>query len=173
VRPLILYVEAWPTRAKLNLREIQGLTTESESSLAPAQVADNLVTALGRLGITPEIHRLERLPTEFDLHAFHPVVMIYPARHGRPAAEVGAFFDRRIEPLVARLNAQVELTFADIAVAETSEIAAAAQRTLQGMAGYYGIKYMSGPQLDPRLSRHRERQILAEFAAEVRRVSRP
>ncbi len=168
VRPLILYVDAWPTRATLDLREIQGLTTESESTLAPAKVADHLVSALGRLGITPEIHRIDRLPPATDVSAYRPVVVVYPVRHGRPAAEVAAFFDRRVEPLVARQNGRADFAVADVAVAETPEIAAAAQRSVGEWSRYYKIRYEAGPRLDPRLSLHRERQLLAELAGRIR-----
>lgn len=173
VKPLILYVEAWPTRATLNLREIQGLTNESERTLAPAQLADHLYSALGRLGITPEIHRIDRLPPTADLAKFSPIVVVYPVRHGRPAAEVGAFFDQRIERFIALHGRGAKLTVTDVTVSETPEAAAAAQTSLAAMNRYYGLPYNAGPRLGPHVSLYAERELLANQAAAIRKEVRP
>lgn len=167
-RPLILYVDAWPTRAKLDLREIQGLTSESEGTLAPAKVADHLYSELGRLGIKPEIHRIDRLPPQAALESFRPVVVVYPVRHGRPAAAIGQFIEQRIEPFIARHSGPRNLAITDLAVAETSEIAAAAQATLAATAAYYGVPYAAGPRLGPQVSLYAQNQLLAEQAAVIR-----
>jgi hypothetical protein len=169
VKPLILYVEAWPTRAALNLLEIQGLTTESERTLAPAQLADHLYSALGRLGIAPEIHRIDRLPPTADLAKFSPIVIVYPVRHGSPAVEVGAFFDQRIERFVAQHGVGAKLTVTDVAVSETPEAAAAAQTSLAAMNRYYGLPYSAGPRLGPHVSLYAERELLANQAAAIRK----
>lgn len=168
VKPLILYVEAWPTRAKLNLREIQGLTGESERTLAPAHLADHLYSALGRLGITPEIHRIDRLPPSTDLARFRPIVVVYPVRHGRPAAEVGAFFDQRVERFVAQHGGGANLAVTDVAVSETPEEATAAQASLAAINRYYGLPYAPGPRLGPQVSLYAENQLLADQAAAIR-----
>jgi hypothetical protein len=169
VKPLILYVEAWPTRATLNLREIQGLTGESERTLAPAHLADHLYSALGRLGISPEIHRIDRLPPSADLAKFRPIVVVYPVRHGRPAAEVGAFFDQRIERFVAQQGGNANLAVTDVTVSETPEQGAAAQASLAAMNRYYGLPYAPGPRLGPQVSLYAETQLIAEQAAAIRR----
>ena len=101
------------------------------------------------------------------------MVVVYPVRHGRPAAEVAAFFDQRIERLVARQNGVVDLVVRDVAVAETSEVASGAQHTVAEWSRYYKINYGAGPQLNPRLSLHRERQLLSELAAGIRREVEP
>lgn len=169
VKPLILYVEAWPTRATLNLREIQGSTNESERTLAPAQLADHLYSALGRLGITPEIHRIDRLPPSADLAKFSPIIVVYPVRHGRPSVEVGTFFDQRIERFVAQHGGGAKLAVTDVAVSETPEAAAAAQTSLAAMSRYYGLPYSAGPRLGPHVSLYAERELLANQAVAIRK----
>ncbi len=173
LKPLILYVEGWPTRRKLDLKEIQGVTAESESTLAPAHVAESLYAELGALGITPEIHRLDRTPDSLDLAKFKPVVFIYPVRHGRPAAEVGTFFDRRVEPFIARHHGAAGLSVSDIAVGETTADTENARASFAVMNRYYGIPHGGGQCLSPEQSWREERQRIAAQARAIHEEVKP
>lgn len=166
-KPLILYVEAWPTRQRLDLKEIQGVTGESESTLAPAHVAESLYSELSALGITPEIHRIEQAPDSLDLGKFKPVVFIYPVRHGRPSAEVGAFFDRRVEKFIARHHGAAGLSVSDIAIGETTAEVAGAQSSFADISRYYSISYRTGTGLSPEQSWREERQRIAAQAKAI------
>lgn len=162
--PLLLYVEAWPTRSKLDLREIQGVTQESESSLAPPKLAESLFSELASLGITPEIHRIDRLPETLDLSRFQPIVLIYPVRHLRPSSEVLRFLDQTLEPFIAKHQGPVSLKFTDLTVGESKDHGLAAQTSLEAIHRYYQIPYQKGPALSPDLSIRAEQQLLKAHA---------
>ena len=168
-KPLLLYVEAWPTRRKLDLNEIQGLTGESESTLAPARVAESLYSALGGLGITPEIHRIDKVPETLDLGKFRPVVFIYPVRHGQPAPEVGFFFDKRVEKFIAEQHGKADLSVSDIAIGETTADTLSAQSSFATMNRYYSLPYRAGTVLSPEQSLREERQRITTQAAAIRK----
>jgi hypothetical protein len=65
--PLILYADTWPTRAVINIEEIQAATTETDHALGPKAVATDLALALSELGIVVEPQRLADLPKEVEL----------------------------------------------------------------------------------------------------------
>lgn len=147
-RPLILFAEGWPTRERLRLDEIQGSTDESASTLAPEIVAGDLGAALAKLGVTAEVHRVDRLPPDLDPARFRPLVLVYPVRHARPAPALAAFYDQRLESLVARQSGPGRLQITDIVLAESAADSATAQASLAAMSRYYGIPFQPGPKLD-------------------------
>ncbi len=164
-RPLILYAESWPTRRKLDLKEIQGITNESESSLSPQNVSENLYSELSRLGITAEIHRIDQLPETLDLRAHSPLVLVYSARHGLPSAGAITAIDRIVEPFIARNGGPAGLRLTDMPIGESTESNQAAQKHMLSMSAYYELPYRSGPGLNPDLSLREERKAIAAQAA--------
>ncbi len=146
--PLILYADTWPTRATINLKEIQAATTETDHALGPKAVANDVALALEELGITGEPMRLDDLPADADLLTGRPIVLVYPVRHGCPPAAIMQFVDRRLEPLVgAQDPALPRLRIFDVAIAEKPAQAESAQKFLDGTMRYYGVTYRPGAAL--------------------------
>ncbi|HEX3134982.1 MAG TPA: hypothetical protein VHX44_15555, partial [Planctomycetota bacterium] len=143
--PLILYADTWPTREVINLKEIQGATTETDHALGAKAVASDLALAFDELGIVAEAQRLDDLPEDADLLTGRPIVLVYPVRHEQAPAVVQRFVDQRLEGLVAEQDPRLKkLTLCDVAIAEKSTQAEHAQAALSATMRYYGLTYRPG-----------------------------
>jgi hypothetical protein len=146
--PLILYADTWPTRAVVNLEEIQGRSTESDVALGTQVVAKDLSLALQQLGVVSETRRLDSITDPHALLSHRQIVLIYPTRHAQPPWQVTRFIDHDLEPLVASQDPRLRgMQVRDVAIAEDAAPASRAQSSLAAAMAYYSITYRSGPAL--------------------------
>ncbi len=144
--PLILFADCWPTRAVVNLEEIQGQSAESDVALGAQVVAKDLARALDQLGVASEVRRLDSVAEAKDLLAHRDIVLVYPTRHAAPPWQVTQLIDHDLEALVASRDPRLAgLRLRDVAIAEDAPPAAAAQATMAATMAYYHLTYRSGP----------------------------
>jgi|GEM_PF-2798302 hypothetical protein len=167
--PLILYADTWPTRAVVNIEEIQGRSSESDVALGTAVVAHDLSMALQQLGIASEQRRIDSITDAHDLLLHREIVLIYPCRHAQPPWQVTHLLDSQFEPLVASQDRRLgRVQVRDVAIAEDARPAQSAQASLASALSYYSISYRSGPELLESMNSIVIYQHLQELAEQVR-----
>ncbi len=146
--PLILFADCWPSRAVVNIEEIQGQSAESDVALGAQVVAKDLARALSQLGVTSEVRRMDAVGDARELLAYRDLVLVYPTRHAAPPWQVTQLIDYDLEALVASQDPRLSgLRLRDIAIAEDAPPAAAAQAAMAATMSYYHLSYRSGPAL--------------------------
>jgi hypothetical protein len=146
--PLILFADTWPTRAVVNLAEIQGQSAESDIALGAQVVAKDLALALQQLGVTSEVRRLDGAGDPRELLDHRDIVLVYPIRHSSPPWQVAQLVDHDLEALVASQDPRLaQLRLRDVAISEDAPPAAAAQASMAATMAYYHLTYRPGPAL--------------------------
>jgi hypothetical protein len=146
--PLILFADTWPTRAVVNIEEIQGQSAESDVALGAQVVAKDLALALQQLGVASEVRRMDTVTDPKELLDHRDVVLVYPTRHAAPPWQVTHLIDHDLEALVASQDPRLSrLRLRDVAISEEASPAAAAQANMSATMAYYHLYYRSGPAL--------------------------
>jgi hypothetical protein len=147
-RTLILFADSWPTRAVVNIEEIQGQSSESDVALGTQVVAKDLALALTQLGVASEVRRMDAVADAKELLDHRDIVLVYPTRHAGLPWQVTQLIDHDLEALVAGQDPRLSgLTLHDVAIAEDGPPAAAAQASMSATMAYYHLSYRPGPAL--------------------------